>query len=517
MINTTGNTVENALLSLGQDDEELNGILTQDFEDTTIPKTFDITKVEQGSDGRWVESEETNDQPGKKTKEVRDDKLAKDEQDVQNYKELASVSDRDLLNGVTRINAKKQEIDALINQAISIGCSHVQIISPGNIGIASFVTADSGKIKKYQFHDLSIKNPYVTTTEDLSQSNLGDGYETVFTINGGGEVGAYKSITYNPTHQIVINGATICPGYATSISALIADIQTIQGGVDRDLIADTNTLKRKKTDSELFVWGQKRREVVLDDQKQDNEDTRQLITDLSSRIDSNPENLLVYLDANNTASYDGVGTVWYDLQGNRNGILKSADQWNAIGYMNYTGNTDIETLIEEVPIDTSLGITVEMILNATNVVPDHIAFYFYDVDLGLWLDYNRFGFFSNSSVPNPPGDVYGFNGAYDIFYNKWVHYVAYFPPNWSASTYTNAKIWINGSNKNLSLLSGTVQTRTLNSSQNMSIGGGLTSGTNDQYNWDGNIAITKIYNKELTDAEVLTKYNAVKNLYLDMP
>ena len=51
----------------------------------------------------------------------------------------------------------------------------------------------------------------------------------------------------------------------------------------------------------------------------------------------------------------------------------------------------------------------------------------------------------------------------------------------------------------------------------MSIGGGVTSGTYDYYNWDGNIALTKIYNKELTDAEVLTKYNAVKDFYLDMP
>tara|TARA_B100000073_G_scaffold144279_2_gene118783 strand:+ start:3730 stop:5268 length:1539 start_codon:yes stop_codon:yes gene_type:complete len=512
MINTTGNTVERALFSLGEDDKEINGALTENFEDTTLPTTFESTKVEQGSDGRWVESQESNDQPGKKTKDIRDDRLTKDEQDVQNYKELASVSDEELLNKVTQINAKKNEIDALIDQAVSIGCSHVQIISPGSVGIASFVTADSGRIKKYQFHDLSTRNPYVSTTEDLSQSNLGDGYESLFTINGGAEVGAYKSITYNATHQVVVNGATICPGYATSIAALVTEIETLQAGVDRDLIADTNTLKRKKTDSELFVWGQKRRETKLEEQKADNANTRQLITDLSSRLDSNPENLLVHLDANNPDSYGGTGTIWYDLRGNRNGILKSADQWNAIGYMNYTGqNTDTETLIEEVPIDTSVGITVEMILNATDLTPDHIPFYFYDVTLGLWFNNDRFGFNSGN------GDMYGFTGASVIFNNKWVHCVAYFPPDWSASTYTNAKIWINGSNKNLSLLSASVVTRTLNSSQNMSIGGGVTSGTNDYYSWDGNIALTKIYNKEFTDAEVLTKYNAVKDLYLDMP
>jgi len=279
------------------------------------------------------------------------------------------------------------------------------------------------------------------------------------------------------------------------------------------LISDTNTLKSKKTDSELFVWGQKRQETKLQQQKTQNDNVKTLVTDLSSRLDSNPENLLVHLDANDTASYDGTGTIWYDLQGNRNGILKDADQWNAIGYMNYTGpNTDTETLIEEVPIDTSVGITVEMILNLTSITSNvsNMPFTFDDVILDLLFYNNKFGFNNGSSL------VYGFSDATDIFYNKWVHCIAYFPPNWSVSTYSDAKIWINGSNKTLSVQQGSVETRTLSSSQNMVIGGGYDSGT-DPYNWNGNIALTKIYNKELTDSEVLTKYNAVKDFYLDMP
>lgn len=519
MINTTGNAVDRTIFSLDQENKEVDEVLTENFQDTTLPTTFESTEVKQGSDGRWLESQKTNAQPGKKSKQIRDDRLAKDEQDVQNYKDLASISDSDLYNKVTQINEKKNQIITLINDAIGIGCSSGITTSPGYIGITSFVTTDSAKVKKYQFDDYSTANPFVSSTANLSSSNIGDGYKTTFTINGGSDVGSYKTITYNALHQIIPNGETICSGYASSITTLISEIQTLQSQVDQDLISDTNTLKNKKIDSELFVWGQKRQKTKLQQQKTENNNIKTLVTDLSSRIDSNPENLLVHLDANNSDSYGGTGTVWYDLQGNRNGILKYAHQWNAIGYMNYTGNNDIETLIEEVPINTSLGITVEMILNATYITPDHTAFCFYDVDLGLWFGYGKFGFFSNSSAPNPPGDTYGFNNAYDIFYNKWVHCVAYFPPNWSASTYTNAKIWINGSNKNLSLLtgSGPVQTRTLNSSQNMSIGGGLASGTNDQYNWYGNIALTKIYNKELTDAEVLTKYNAVKDLYLDMP
>lgn len=516
MINTTGNTVDRTISSLDQENKEIDEVLTENFQDTTLPTTFESTKVEQGSDGKWVESQETNAQPGKKSKQVRDDRLAKDEQDAQNYKDLASISDSDLYNKVTQINEKKNQIITLINDAIGIGCSSGITTSPGYIGITSFVTTDSAEIKKYQFDNYSTNNPFASSTVSLSSSNFGDGYQTIFAINGGSDVGSYKTVYYNATHWISMGGSgdgeTICSGYASSITTLISEIQTLQSQVDRNLISDTNTLKSKKTDSELFVWGQKRQETKLQQQKTENDNIKTLVTDLSSRLDSNPENLLVHLDANDPDSYGGTGTIWYDLHGNRNGILKSADQWNAIGYMNYTGqNTDTETLIEEVPIDTSLGITIEMILNSTSTSPDHLAFYFYDVDLGLWFNNDRFGFNNKNS------DMYGFTGAYDIFHNKWVHCVAYFPPNWSASTYTNAKIWINGSNKNLSVLTAGVLTRTLNSSQNMSIGGGVTSGTYDYYNWNGNIALTKIYNKEFTDAEVLTKYNAVKDFYLDMP
>ena len=152
-----------------------------------------------------------------------------------------------------------------------------------------------------------------------------------------------------------------------------------------------------------------------------------------------------------------------------------------------------------------------MILSSTSASPNEYSFLFYDVALGLWYHNDQFMFNNINSLK------YGFSGATDIFLNKWVHCVAYFPPNWSSSTYTNAKIWINGSNKTLSLLGGSAVTRTLSSSQNMSIGGGYVSGTDDRFNWNGNIALTKIYNKELTDAEVLTKYNAVKDFYLDMP
>ena len=94
--------------------------------------------------------------------------------------------------------------------------------------------------------------------------------------------------------------------------------------------------------------------------------------------------------------------------------------------------------------------------------------------------------------------------------DKWVHYVAYFPPNWGPSTYTDAKLWINGTRQTLSVLNGSVISVGLTSLQDMRIGGGYNSG-DDVYNWHGKIAITNVYNAEISDDQVLENFNEIKS------
>ena len=292
MINTSGNAVDRSIFSLDQENKELDGVLTENFQDTTLPTTFESTKVEQGSDGKWKESKQTNEQPGKKSKQIRNDRLAKDEQDVQNYKDLASISDRDLLDKVTQINQKKNEIIILMENAISTGCTSVLTETPSSVGIGSTVHNDSATIQKYQFDDYSTSNPYVSSTVDLTISNSGDGYSTQYTVSAGSSVGLYTTIGYDATHWSNMggsgNGETICAGYASSITNLIVEIENLQSLIDTNLITDTNTLKDKKSDSELFVWGQKRQETKLEAQKTSNENTKTLITDLTARTGYTP-------------------------------------------------------------------------------------------------------------------------------------------------------------------------------------------------------------------------------------
>ena len=52
---------------------------------------------------------------------------------------------------------------------------------------------------------------------------------------------------------------------------------------------------------------------------------------------------------------------------------------------------------------------------------------------------------------------------------------------------------------------------TLSSLQDVNIGGGY-SGIDD-YNWNGRIAITKIYNRELSTAEAQQNFNALRSRF----
>jgi hypothetical protein len=86
--------------------------------------------------------------------------------------------------------------------------------------------------------------------------------------------------------------------------------------------------------------------------------------------------------------------------------------------------------------------------------------------------------------------------------------------NWYqvVGTFTSGRrrLYINGNLVNSDTQTGTINTN----SGGMSIGayGGYTGGRSYYYN--GNLAICRVYNKELTPAEVLQNYNATKGRYL---
>lgn len=122
----------------------------------------------------------------------------------------------------------------------------------------------------------------------------------------------------------------------------------------------------------------------------------------------------------------------------------------------------------------------------------------------LWAYGNHFGINNGSSL------VYGITNSDDVLIGKWNHVVTYFPNNWSTS-YQDAKMWINGVSQSLSIRQGSLASRSLSASQTVGVGGGYTSGGNN-FNWDGRVATTRIYAKELSHSEVLQNYYEAPNI-----
>ena len=73
------------------------------------------------------------------------------------------------------------------------------------------------------------------------------------------------------------------------------------------------------------------------------------------------ENLVLYLDAGNNASYPGSGTTWYDLVGNSNGILTNGPVFNT----GNGGNIVFDGINDYVDFGNILNLTSNFTLSTT--------------------------------------------------------------------------------------------------------------------------------------------------------
>ena len=71
---------------------------------------------------------------------------------------------------------------------------------------------------------------------------------------------------------------------------------------------------------------------------------------------SYPSSLKIYLDASNTASYDGTGTTWSDLTSNANNgalVNMTSANWNSGGYFQFDGSNEYVNLTGQAPFSNS--------------------------------------------------------------------------------------------------------------------------------------------------------------------
>lgn len=229
--------------------------------------------------------------------------------------------------------------------------------------------------------------------------------------------------------------------------------------------------------------------------------------------DITANSLIMCVDAGNTKSYPGTGTAWNDLCSNNMGVT-------------ITANYNFNTLNGGSILNTTTGDGGGMTVSLTNFSKTVGTMEFwasptsYSGSNGLFInrsdttanaaDWLWFGVWDSGNILyfrtgdgtnccNNDLTVSSWSTVHPV--GTWGHYVV----SWSSGN--TARIYFNGilrASRSISSIPNT------NPSATGCIGTGHTT-TNSR--WLGYIASVKMYNRQLTDTEVLQNFNAVKNKF----
>jgi hypothetical protein len=215
------------------------------------------------------------------------------------------------------------------------------------------------------------------------------------------------------------------------------------------------------------------------------------------------ENLILYLDAANLKSYPGSGITWYDLSRYKNNVFPNTVVYNSTPPPSFffngfgTGYADIS-----VPVSGINTITVEI---WCKIITYNISIFF---------GWNLYAFIleaiTNDGIGfNTGNDLYGYANFSSLnTINKWAHYVAVM----NTGTYINNKIYVNANQ-----LTGLSQLRGLQNTSNTNFNNGLgrinSWRSNTFYPVQADYVIFKMYNRELSQAEITQNYDTFKSRF----
>ena len=243
--------------------------------DIDFPSTYEQRDIVQNVDGSWSETILQEESPAKKDVQERANELIGHETDATNYENLAKIGDNKVLEILGQINAKKLEILTTVNTAVSAGCTYfvgdgtkTSLVNSNTQTVYNTdypqITEDS--VKLYEYDDLnnySSDAPFSgISSAVITGTNVGTGFSTACFANFGATIEAGGNTQFK-----IIKGTEggACANYLNTINTLASEIGTLRDSLGTDwaagsyvgVLKDTNQVKDKKTDSELFVWAYK--------------------------------------------------------------------------------------------------------------------------------------------------------------------------------------------------------------------------------------------------------------------
>lgn len=223
------------------------------------------------------------------------------------------------------------------------------------------------------------------------------------------------------------------------------------------------------------------------------------------------DGLVLYLDAGNSNSYPGTGTVWYDLSGNNNNFNIVSTAYNSAGkYMDFSGSHGCAKNGSDISLDDSNGVTYLLLTRVLNsnanwrtltrsyVADHHVIIEYNNWNIGMY-DNNGGNFqstgFSQLALPNFGTSNWAF------LHWRWKNTAPYYE-----FSYNDTPETIRGS------------LSTTQSRYNRGFGSigayheaNTTPSSASQF-W-GDIAVFLCYNRRLSNNEILQNYNALKTFY----
>ena len=213
--------------------------------------------------------------------------------------------------------------------------------------------------------------------------------------------------------------------------------------------------------------------------------------------------LQVYLDAANSRSYSGSGNTWYDLLGRINFTLQNSPPFlanSAGGSIGFTAASN-HWASSSTSLSLMTRFTVEVWHYYTGVLtgpaPCIVTEFYYGSNgqinynlgsttsgIGLKIGYYNGGWNESSIYPLSANNWYHISGTYDG---------------------ANLRLYVNGVNQVTTANTGTPTANT----------GGIRlmrRWDGDEY-WGGHLSTVKIYNRALSQQEILQNYNATKKRY----
>ena len=210
------------------------------------------------------------------------------------------------------------------------------------------------------------------------------------------------------------------------------------------------------------------------------------------------DGLVLCLDAGNSKSYPGSGTVWTDLSGNgNNGTLTNGPTFSSanLGSLSFDGSNDFVSCGNATNLQITVG-TISAWIKASNL----------NTGLhGIIVKQNAWGLFLNNNILQTFswGGAGFSNSGITIGNGNWNHVTMSFTET-TVSPTNNGIFYVNGS----SITTSTV--RHSNNAIELQIGNG---GPAQPQFFGGNISQVSIYNRALTATEIQQNYLATKSRY----